>query len=60
MAYVVQELAERELRPAFDQEADVFSGIRWGFHDHPDTFRQAATQDYSLPSTSFIAAKRSS
>ncbi|WP_204367623.1 hypothetical protein, partial [Pseudomonas avellanae] len=25
------------------------------FHGHPDTFRQAATQDYSLPSTSFIA-----
>jgi len=30
------------------------------FHGHPDTFRQAATQEYSLPSTSFIEAKRSS
>ncbi len=30
------------------------------FHGHPDTFRQAATQDYSLRSTSFFEAKRSS
>ena len=30
------------------------------FHEHPDTFRQAATQDYSLPLTSFLEAKRSS
>ena len=30
------------------------------FHGHPDTFRQAATQDYSLLSTSFFEAKRSS
>ncbi|WP_138947821.1 hypothetical protein [Pseudomonas syringae] len=30
------------------------------FHGHPDTFRQAATQDYSILSTSFFEAKRSS
>ncbi|KFE47901.1 MULTISPECIES: hypothetical protein [Pseudomonas] len=28
MAYVVQELAERELRPAFDREPDVVPGVR--------------------------------
>ncbi|MGO2707399.1 hypothetical protein ACTXN4_25750 [Pseudomonas helleri] len=28
MAYVVQVLAERELRPAFDREPDVVPGIR--------------------------------
>lgn len=27
------------------------------FHGHPDTFRQEATQDFSLPSTSFFEVK---
>src|SRR5471030_1633314 len=58
---------EDRLRHAFGGRGDSMtirtliprsSGHR--FHGHPDTFRQAATQDYSLPSTSFFEAKRSS
>ena len=63
------------VRDAFTIDAVLFQAGQWQeeavllriprrsghpLHEYPDTFRQAAAQDYSLPLTSFLKMKRSS